>query len=78
MKRQKKKADCEKKKIPLREYSKLVIRAMVVLWFLGAIFGAAVIIVELVATLVGIGGYAMAITVHLPELLTYIGAPMGN
>lgn len=68
----------EKKKCPnITEYSKLVIRAMVILWFLGAIFGAVVILVEVAATLIGIGGYSMAITVHLPELLTYIGGPMG-
>jgi hypothetical protein len=51
---------------------------MVALWFVGAVFGAVVITVELVATLAGVDGYAMAITIHLPELLTYIGAPVGG
>lgn len=62
----------------MKEYSKRIIKAMVALWFAGAVFGAAVIVVELVATLSGVDGYSMAITVHLPELLTYIGAPVGT
>ncbi|MGN1346095.1 MAG: hypothetical protein ACI4V1_04870 [Eubacteriales bacterium] len=60
----------------LKEYSKQIIHAMIVLWFAGAVFGAAVIVVELAAALCS-GGYEMALTIHLPELLTYIGAPMG-
>lgn len=62
----------------MKQYSKRIIRAMVALWFVGAVFGAVVITVELVATLAGVDGYAMAITIHLPELLTYIGAPVGG
>lgn len=65
------------KKDELKEYSKKVVRLMIILWFVGAIFGAAIIIVEVIATLVGVDGYSAAITIHLPELLTYIGAPMG-
>ena len=60
----------------LKEYSKKVLALMIALWFLGAAFGAVVIIIELIATLIGTGEYSMALTVHLPELLTYIGAPM--
>lgn len=59
-----------------KEYSKKVLALMIALWFLGAAFGAVVIIIELIATLIGTGEYSMALTVHLPELLTYIGAPM--
>lgn len=62
----------------MKQYSKRIIRAMVALWFVGAVFGAVVITVELVATLAGVDGYTMAITIHLPELLTYIGAPVGG
>lgn len=62
----------------MKQYSKQIIKAMVGLWFAGAAFGAVVIVVELVATLAGADGYSMAITVHLPELLTYIGAPVGS
>ena len=62
----------------MKEYSKRIIKAMVALWFCGAVFGAAVIVVEVVATLSGVAGYSVAITVHLPELLTYIGAPVGT
>ncbi len=62
----------------LTEYSKKIIHRMIVLWFLGAVFGAAVIVVEVLATLVGSDGYAVALTVHLPELLAYIGAPVGG
>lgn len=65
------------KKDELKEYSKKVVQRMIILWFIGAIFGAAIIIVEVIATLVGVDGYSAAITIHLPELLTYIGAPMG-
>lgn len=59
----------------LKEYSKKVIHLMIILWFIGAIFGAAIIIVEVIATFVFI--YSATITIHLPELLAYIGAPMG-
>lgn len=62
----------------LKEYSKQKINAMLVLWFVGAFFGMAVVIVELVATLIQSDGYGMTSTVHLPELLTYIGAPVGG
>ena len=62
----------------MKEYSKRIIKAMVALWFCGAVFGAAVIVVELVATLSGVGGYSMGVAIHLPELLTYIGAPVGT
>lgn len=65
------------KKDGLKEYSKKVVHRMIVLWFIGAVFGAAIIVVEVIATLVGVDGYSAAITIHLPELLTYIGAPMG-
>lgn len=60
----------------LTEYSKGVIRLMIVLWFIGAGFGAAVIVVELIMAMGGSEGYYPTITIHLPELLTYIGAPM--
>lgn len=59
-----------------REYSKRTLNQMIVLWFIGAAFGAVVIVVELIATLMGVDGYAAAITIHLPELLAYIGAPI--
>lgn len=62
----------------LTEYSKRIIHRMIVLWFLGAVFGAAVIVVEVIATLIGTDGYTVALTVHLPELLAYIGAPVGG
>lgn len=62
----------------LTEYSKKIIHRMIVLWFLGAVFGAAVIVVELIATLDGTDGYTAALVVHLPELLAYIGAPVGG
>lgn len=62
----------------LKEYSKRMIHRMIVLWFIGAVFGAAVIVAELIATLVGSDGYSAALVVHLPELLTYIGIPVGG
>lgn len=62
----------------MKEYSKRIIKAMVALWFAGAVFGAAVVAVELVASLLPSDGYGVTVTVHLPELLTYIGAPVGT
>lgn len=62
----------------LKEYSKRKINAMLVLWFIGAVFGAAVVVVELVASLIVRDSYGMAPTIHLPELLAYIGAPVGG
>lgn len=50
-----------------REYSKLALTAIIVLWFAGAVFGMAVVVWQLV-----IGAY----TVGLSELLNYIGMPM--
>lgn len=66
----------------LKEFSKWAVRAMVWLWIAGAIYGAVVVLVELVALLVMLASpdpnaYTVAPTVHLPELLTYIGVPMG-
>lgn len=53
----------------LKEYSKKVIYAMVVLWFIGAVFGAAVVSIQVIRN-----DYSVAIG----ELLTYIGVPMGG
>jgi hypothetical protein len=61
----------------MKEFSKWAIKAMVWLWFAGAVFGAVVIVVELIATLATMHDYTMGVTVHLPELLAYIGAPVG-
>jgi len=57
----------------LKEYSKRVIRLMIILWFVGAIYGMAAVTYEL-----AISYLDTTITVHLPELLTYIGAPVGG
>lgn len=62
----------------LTEYSKKVLHLMIVLWFIGAAFGAVVVSVELIATLVMANTGAVPPTVHLPELLVYIGAPVGG
>lgn len=59
-----------------KEYSKRVLGLMVLLWFLGAIFGAAVIVVELSAVLNTDNEYSAYITIHLSDLLMYIGAPI--
>lgn len=50
-----------------REYSKAAITAMIVLWFVGAVFGMAVVVWQLVAA---------AYTVNIGDVLMYIGAPM--
>lgn len=57
-------AEKSKKK---REYSKLALTAMIVLWFVGALFGMAVVVWQLIS-----GAYS----VGLSELLNYIGMPM--
>lgn len=56
----------------VKEYSKKIINLMIVLWFIGAAFGAAVIVVELIAALLDPG----FMTIHLSEWLAYIGAPI--
>lgn len=50
-----------------REYSKAAITAMIVLWFVGAVFGMAVVVWQLVTA---------AYTVNISDVLLYIGAPM--
>ena len=60
----------------LKEYSKLILSLMITLWFIVAIYGAIVVAIELAATLIYANEYSMATTVHLPELLEYVGEPM--
>lgn len=62
----------------LREYSKKIIRLMIILWFAGAVFGAAVIVIEIIGVLRGVDSYSMGLTIHLPELLNYIGMPVSG
>ena len=62
----------------MKEYSKRIIRKMISLWFAGAIFGAAVIAIEIIGVLRGVDSYSMGLTIHLPELLSYIGMPVGG
>lgn len=62
----------------MKQYSKKVIRAMIGLWFAGAVFGAVVVIAELVATFISFDSYAAMVSVHLPDLLLYIGGPVGG
>lgn len=61
----------------MKNYSKTVIRAMVVLWFIGAAFGAIVVVVQLVQSFLAGSPYTATI-VNLPELLTYIGMPVSG
>lgn len=63
-----------KRRENLTEYSKRVIRLLIILWFIGAGFGGAVVLAELIAVIAGDSAYTA--TVHLPELLNYISAPM--
>jgi hypothetical protein len=55
-----------KKKSNIVEYSKKAITALIILWFVGAVFGMAVVIVQL----------CRAEMVSLSDVLLYIGAPM--
>jgi len=52
-----------------QEYSKRVLGAMIVLWFAGAVFGAVVVVIQVVR-----GAYMT----DLSSLLSYIGLPMGG
>ena len=59
----------------MKSFSKTVVRWMIVLWFIGAVFGALVVVAELAVVLFD-KDFSGIITVHLPELLSYIGIPM--
>lgn len=61
----------------MKNFSKSVIRAMVILWFVGAAFGAAVVAVQLVQSFLSGSPYSAAV-VNLPELLNYIGMPVSG
>lgn len=52
----------------LKQYSKRVVTAMIIAWFVGIAFGMAVIIWQMIRA---------PDAVSLDSLLTYIGAPMG-
>lgn len=52
----------------IKQYSKRVVTAMIVAWFVGIAFGMAVIIWQMIRA---------PDAVSLDGLLTYIGAPMG-
>lgn len=56
-----------KKRRTLAEFSKRAVAALIAVWFVGALLGAAVVAVQ---TLRG------DMTVNLSDLLLYIGAPM--
>lgn len=62
--------DTDKKELPAKkkkETSKIALGAMIVLWFIGAFFGMAVVIWQLITA---------AYTVNISDVLVYIGAPM--
>lgn len=61
----------------MKNYSKSVIRAMIVLWFLGAAFGAGVVVVQLVQSFLSGSPYTTTV-INLPELLSYIGMPVSG
>lgn len=65
----------KKKKPPMREFSKRVLRGMIAVWFGGIGFGAAVVIAEICMVLASGSPYTSTV-VHLPELLTYIATPL--
>ena len=52
-----------------REYSKSALAAMIVLWFIGAVFGGFVVLWQL---------FTDAYAVQLDSLLNYIGMPMSG
>lgn len=52
----------------LKQYSKRVVTAMIIAWFVGIVFGMGVIVWQMIRA---------PDAVSLDGLLTYIGAPMG-
>lgn len=65
-----------KRRNRFREFSKRAIVAMIALWFVGAAFGALVVVTELNAMFRSFESYGNMVSIHLPELLLYISAPM--
>ena len=61
----------------LKNFSKSVIFAMISVWFAGAAFGAAVVVVQLVQSFISGSTYSTTV-IHLPELLNYIGMPVSG
>lgn len=61
----------------MKNFSKTVINAMIVLWFVGAGFGAAVVVVQLVQSFISGSPYSSTV-VNIPELLNYIGMPVSG
>ena len=61
----------------LKTFSKTVIYAMVAVWFAGAAFGAAVVVVQVVQSFISGSPYSSTV-VNLPELLNYIGMPVSG
>lgn len=53
----------------VKEYSKKIIRLMVILWFIGALFGMAVVIVQLCTD---------SYNVSIDAVMNYIGMPVSG
>lgn len=62
-----------RKPIRLPTVSKRIVVALVMMWFIGAIYGMIYCLVELILSAI-LDGY----TVHFGELLTYIGTPVSG
>lgn len=62
-----------RKPIRLPTVSKRVVVTLIILWFIGAVYGMVYCLAELVLSAF-IPGY----TVHFGELLAYVGAPVGG
>ena len=61
----------------MKNFSKTVIRGMILLWFAGAAFGAMVVVVQLIQSFISGSPYSQTV-VNLPELLSYIGMPVSG
>ena len=61
----------------MKNFSKTVIRGMILLWFSGAAFGAVVVVVQLIQSFISGSPYSQTV-VNLPELLSYIGMPVSG
>jgi hypothetical protein len=61
----------------MKNFSKTVIRGMILLWFGGAAFGAVVVVVQLIQSFISGSPYSQTV-VNLPELLSYIGMPVSG
>lgn len=61
----------------MKNFSKWVVKAMIVVWFLGAAFGAIVVTAQLILSFTSDSIYS-APMINISDLLNYIGMPVSG